>query len=278
MANKKFNIGFISSHGHAADGHIIDLAANPELESIHLCVMNDKDTNQRDLDINKVAKASEKVKTKTKNIDDILYKDSGADSELDYIGQTSWVMFLRYLDELEAKKVDEAELRGEEYSFLIDEKYRWNNWAMPKGSDGKIDHNIAMTGTDLVQFVDGQLFPYMAGFKHRADSPKTIEYKIHEGFPFARPRCGRPTSRNPSNSGNVERENICQIPSSINPLDRRTRNRRSDSRGRKMNCKYQIGKVVKRQYYNISPPVVKNTLYELLRIRKRFTENILRSC
>ena len=72
MANKKFNIGFISSHGHAADGHIIDLAANPELESIHLCVMNDKDANQRDLDINKVAKASEKVKTKTKNIDDIL--------------------------------------------------------------------------------------------------------------------------------------------------------------------------------------------------------------
>ena len=68
MANKKFNIGFISSHGHAVEGHIVDLAANPDLESIHLCVMNDKDANQRDLDINKVAKASEKVKTKTKNI------------------------------------------------------------------------------------------------------------------------------------------------------------------------------------------------------------------
>jgi hypothetical protein len=36
-----------------------------------------------------------------KNMDDLLYKDSGSDSELDYIGQTSWVMFLRYLDELE---------------------------------------------------------------------------------------------------------------------------------------------------------------------------------
>ena len=31
-----------------------------------------------------------------KNIDDILYKDAGADSELDYIGQTSWVLFLRH--------------------------------------------------------------------------------------------------------------------------------------------------------------------------------------
>ena len=42
-----------------------------------------------------------------KNIDDILYKDAGADSELDYIEQTSWVLFLRYLDELEREKADE---------------------------------------------------------------------------------------------------------------------------------------------------------------------------
>ncbi len=41
-----------------------------------------------------------------------LYKDPGADSELDYIGQTSWVMLLRYLDELEQDKTDEAELQG----------------------------------------------------------------------------------------------------------------------------------------------------------------------
>ena len=74
-----------------------------------------------------------------KNIDDLLYKDSGADSELDDIGQTSWVIFLRYLDELEQDKVDEAELRGENYSFILDKKYRWPNWAMPKGTDGKLD-------------------------------------------------------------------------------------------------------------------------------------------
>ena len=56
-----------------------------------------------------------------KNIDDILFKDAGADSKLDYIGQTSWVMFLRYLNELESKKADEAELRGDNFSFIIDE-------------------------------------------------------------------------------------------------------------------------------------------------------------
>lgn len=47
-----------------------------------------------------------------KNIDDILFKDSGADSELDYIAQTSWIMFLRYLDALEVTKRDNAELEG----------------------------------------------------------------------------------------------------------------------------------------------------------------------
>ena len=117
-----------------------------------------------------------------KNIDDLLYKDSGADSELDYIGQTSWMMFLRYLDELERDKADEAELRGEEYSFILDEEYRWANWAMPKDAEGKLDHHVAMTGPDLVTFVDGQLFPYLAKFKQTADHAQTIEYKIGEIF------------------------------------------------------------------------------------------------
>ena len=74
-----------------------------------------------------------------KNIDDPLYKDTGADSELDDIGQTSQVMLLHYLDELEQDKAYEAELRGENYSFILDEEYRWPNWAMPKGIDGKLD-------------------------------------------------------------------------------------------------------------------------------------------
>ena len=69
-----------------------------------------------------------------KNIDDILYKDSGADSELDYIGQTSWVMFLRYLDSLEQEKADHAALEGKKYKNIIDEQFRWAVWAMPKNA------------------------------------------------------------------------------------------------------------------------------------------------
>ena len=104
-----------------------------------------------------------------KNIDDILYKDAGSDSELDYIQQTSWVLFLRYLDEMELEKQDEAQLKGQSYSFLIDEEYRWSSWATPKKSDGSIDHNRALTGPDLIDFVNINLFPYLASFKLKAD-------------------------------------------------------------------------------------------------------------
>jgi len=117
-----------------------------------------------------------------KNIDDLLYKDAGADSELDYIGQTSWVMFLKYLDELEQDKSDEAELKGEDYQYILDPEYRWPKWAMPKTDEGKLDHHEVKTGPDLIQFVDQKLFPYLAGFKLTADSPQTIEYKIGEIF------------------------------------------------------------------------------------------------
>jgi len=46
-----------------------------------------------------------------KNIDDILHKDAGCSSELDYVEQTSWVLFLKYLDDLEKDKKPAAELR-----------------------------------------------------------------------------------------------------------------------------------------------------------------------
>jgi len=121
-----------------------------------------------------------------KNIDDILHKDAGCTSELDYTEQSSWLLFLKYLDALEADKATEAVLEGRDYQFILSEPYRWAAWAAPKmpgqGADGKIDHNAAMTGDDLKGFVNAKLFPYLAGFKQRASGPQTIEYKIGEVF------------------------------------------------------------------------------------------------
>jgi type I restriction enzyme M protein len=117
-----------------------------------------------------------------KNIDDILHKDAGCTSELDYTEQSSWLLFLKYLDALEADKAMEAALEGKTYSFILDAPYRWESWAAPKTADGRLDHSAAMTGDDLRDFVNHKLFPYLAGFKQRASGPNTIEYKVGEVF------------------------------------------------------------------------------------------------
>ena len=95
-----------------------------------------------------------------KNIDDVLRKEAGCTTELDYTEQTSWLLFLKYLDALEQDKADEAGLDRKKYTFLLDKPYRWDEWAAPKGKDGQIDHNRAKTGDDLRDFVSGKLFPY----------------------------------------------------------------------------------------------------------------------
>lgn len=117
-----------------------------------------------------------------KNIDDILHKDAGCGSELDYVEQTSWILFLKYLDDLEKDRATAAELTGKSYTPIIDKEYQWSVWAMPKGSDGKFDHHIALTGDDLTDFVNNKLFPYLKKFKLSAESADTIEYKIGEIF------------------------------------------------------------------------------------------------
>jgi type I restriction enzyme M protein len=117
-----------------------------------------------------------------KNIDDILHKDAGCTSELDYTEQSSWLLFLKYLDALEQDKAMEAALQKKSYTHIIDEKYRWSTWAAPRGANGKVDHNKAATGPDLIDYVNQKLIPYLRSFKEKATSPDTIEYKIGEIF------------------------------------------------------------------------------------------------
>ena len=117
-----------------------------------------------------------------KNIDDVLWKEAGCTTELDYTEQTSWMLFLKYLDDLERERALEAELLGRDYAYIIDEAHRWSAWAAPKKEDGSFDHDAALTGDDLIEYVDGDLFPYLQGFRDRAEGPDTIEYKISEIF------------------------------------------------------------------------------------------------
>jgi type I restriction enzyme M protein len=117
-----------------------------------------------------------------KNIDGILRKEAGCTTELDYTEQSSWLHFLKYLDDLERDKKTEAQLEGRSYQYILKPEFRWNTWAAPKGRDGKIDLNRALTGDDLRDFVNQKLFPYLHGFKEAASGPNTLEYKIGEIF------------------------------------------------------------------------------------------------
>ncbi len=120
-----------------------------------------------------------------KNIDDALRKEAGCTTELDYTEQTSWLLFLKYLDGLEQDKATEARLEGgggKKYPYILEKSYRWESWAAPKDAAGKPDHNKALSGDDLRDFVNQKLFPYLHAFKQKATSPNTIEYKIGEIF------------------------------------------------------------------------------------------------
>lgn len=115
-------------------------------------------------------------------IDNILRNEAGCSTELDYIEQTSWLLFLKYLDDLEQEQEMKALLSGKNYKPIITGYMRWSQWAAPKKADGTPDTVNAMTGPDLTQFVDGKLFPTLREFQKTASSAKTLEYKIGEIF------------------------------------------------------------------------------------------------
>ena len=115
-------------------------------------------------------------------IDNILRNEAGCSTELDYIEQTSWLLFLKYLDDLEREREDKAMLSGKEYKPILTGYMRWGQWAAPKKADGTLDTVNAMTGPDLATFVEQKLFPTLSKFQETASSSKTLEYKIGEIF------------------------------------------------------------------------------------------------
>ena len=117
---------------------------------------------------------------KFKNIDDVLRKEAGCATELDYAEQISWILFLKYLDDLEIERENTALLTGETYEPLLDKPYRWSSWAYPKDDSGELIKS-APVGDDLIEFVSGQLFPYLKDFKGHAEK-NTFGAKIGEIF------------------------------------------------------------------------------------------------
>ena len=115
--------------------------------------------------------------TTFKAIDDTLRHDEGCSTAMDYVEQSSWVLFLKYFDDLENTREQEAELSGKTYERIISGEYRWDSWAMPLDAAGNYDRKAAMVGDDLIDFVNQRLFPFLQGFTERYEH-NTIEYKV----------------------------------------------------------------------------------------------------
>ena len=96
-------------------------------------------------------------------------------------GVKSLRKLLRYIDDLELEKKDEAELKGQSYEFILDKSYRWSKWAMPKNPDGTLNHHEALAGDDLVDFVNGKLFPSWLQVKQSGTKALVGYFVAHNG-------------------------------------------------------------------------------------------------
>lgn len=69
-----------------------------------------------------------------KSARDIMRKDKGLNGDLDRLPLLTWIMFLKFLDDLEQQRQDEAKLAGKKFRAAIESPYRWREWAAnPQG-------------------------------------------------------------------------------------------------------------------------------------------------
>ncbi|MFI5240599.1 MAG: N-6 DNA methylase [Candidatus Saccharimonadia bacterium] len=121
------------------------------------------------------------LQNRFKRIDSILLEDAGTNGANDYITQISWLLFLKYIDDNESNRKIDAELAGKTHENLFKDEFMWRNWASPKKGE-RADISKQLTGHDLIEFVNKELFPYLKQFKNVTLDPKSMHYKIGEIF------------------------------------------------------------------------------------------------
>src|ERR1700690_3140994 len=80
-----------------------------------------------------------------KSARDIMRKDKGLNGDLDRLPMLTWIMFLKFLDDLEGTREQESELTGKAFRPLIEAPYRWRDWAAAEGG---------VSGPELIPFIN----------------------------------------------------------------------------------------------------------------------------
>src|SRR5947199_4195250 len=78
---------------------------------------------------------------------DIMRKDKGLNGDLDRLPMLTWVMFLKFLDDMEQIREEEAKMGGKRFRAALDSPYRWRDWAAK--AEG-------VTGDELIAFVNNE--------------------------------------------------------------------------------------------------------------------------
>jgi type I restriction enzyme M protein len=119
-----------------------------------------------------------------KSCRDIMRKDKGLNGDLDRLPMLTWIMFLKFLDDMESIRAEEAKLAGKRFRPAIETPYRWRDWAAnPQG----------ITGPELIAFInqdeairpDGKrgegLFAYLRSLRSANGDRRDVIAKVFQG-------------------------------------------------------------------------------------------------
>jgi len=111
------------------------------------------------------------VRTLVKSIQDIMRQDTGVDGDAQRISQLCWMFFLKIIDDQD----QELELLKDEYKPPIPARLQWRTWAAdPEG----------ITGDELLEFVNDDLFPTLKGLAPRTPRARTVRDVFEDAFNF----------------------------------------------------------------------------------------------
>ena len=120
-----------------------------------------------------------------KSARDMMRKDKGLNGDLDRLPLLTWIMFLKFLDDLEQQREEEAALAGKKFKAAVEAPYRWRDWAAdPQGITG--DELLAFINNDEARRADGKkgagLFAYLRSLSSsNGDNRRDVIARVFKG-------------------------------------------------------------------------------------------------
>jgi type I restriction enzyme M protein len=120
-----------------------------------------------------------------KSARDIMRKDKGLNGDLDRLPMLTWIMFLKFLDDMEYIHEQESQLSGRKYKSTVENPYRWRDWAARE--DG-------ITGDELIAFINQEeailpngkkgkgLFAYLKSLQGNGKSRREVISNVFRGI------------------------------------------------------------------------------------------------